>query len=1174
MKTHKLTSNGKEGSNECGIHPVRFHRRGFALVATISVMVLMVLIALAMLSLSTLELRQSRQADNQAVAQANARMALMMAIGQLQKLSGPDQRVTASADLIGATQNPNWTGVWRSTEEADGTGTPIIHYDEEGETIVDNRYLSAEDPRSKYLAGWLVSGENPDPSSAASTSLVEIVRGGTAGDSNDYVSVPLESVKNSAGIETGSMAYWVSDQSTKARIDLYNQYQHDQPATVNFGGKGYRRLLSPETYQVSDLPGLAAHDGLEEEDMAKMLDVQQAALTGLDSTALKNHYHSLTTSSVGLFTDTLRSGLRADLSVFLEDGTISALSGTTTTDITDNTPILESPKRANVGPRFGILRSWADLANKASSGTTPSIAASAEGSYTSAGKFSQFPDITKQQTQSVHPVIAEATLTTRFSYVRGYLAVHLYPRIVLWNPYNVKLDAREYVIDFNHFIQDSVIVEKRANGTVTDIRNTSYDTRAGGNIARRMVFTTDATAFDPGEALVLSPVPTGNALAGKATRLSFRTTSIDNKISAKVNPRDLTNFYVTLATLPGIAKTDLPVYANHNRGAYYWVDMMDWWWGNDDNGLKVGLFMPDSAISDYDDLVENAPLVQLIDTDNWTRGYQGRFNNGRWKVGGVEPVYDYESTPDFEPWARTNYGIRFKWLTQSNPYNMAGGGAGAFWHASMISNFNLRAGLSHRSPYDSVCDNGESHHWYLWGPYAIEREQAMPHNSVEYAAHASSNGYRANLFFTGSETTPEHVYPLFDVPGKDYQPHSLGAFRHAQLSQHIWQPSYVVGSSRAPVNLFERERTAAPFDTLESEWETTTKYMPSWMKLMHSSGSGASNDHFVYDIAYETNYALWDSYFLSSGTKSQKTTLLDDTAPKSLPNSRITALGGADADTLKDGRKAASQLVIKGPFNVNSTNKDAWKALLSSFKGINLPNHTGGGHPYPRFLAPTGAKYNDADAMDVSTWTGFRELSDDDIDTLAEAIVEEVELRGPFVSISDFVNRRLVPTSSPVKETGLMGTIEAAIANTNLNANLENGEAVMPTNYSGVQEDYGVASRGNPEHFPRSKVEGAPGWLNQGDILQQLGSVLTARGDTFTIRAYGDAKDSNGNITARAWCEATVQRIPEYVDSGDTPEEPAFLPNGDENLGLSETNRLFGRRYVISSFRWLSSTEI
>lgn len=80
------------------------------------------------------------------------------------------------------------------------------------------------------------------------------------------------------------------------------------------------------------------------------------------------------------------------------------------------------------------------------------------------------------------------------------------------------------------------------------------------------------------------------------------------------------------------------------------------------------------------------------------------------------------------------------------------------------------------------------------------------------------------------------------------------------------------------------------------------------------------------------------------------------------------------------------------------------------------------------------------------------------------------------------------------------------------------------------------------------------------------------RGDTFTIRTYGDARDSSNNILAKAWCEAVVQRVPEYVDSTDKPEVAEGWPGASDKL--TATNTLFGRRMEIRSFRWLSKDEI
>ena len=59
---------------------------------SLSLMVLLTVLAVGLLSLSTISLRAGSHGDAMAVAKANARMSLALAIGELQKLSGPDQR--------------------------------------------------------------------------------------------------------------------------------------------------------------------------------------------------------------------------------------------------------------------------------------------------------------------------------------------------------------------------------------------------------------------------------------------------------------------------------------------------------------------------------------------------------------------------------------------------------------------------------------------------------------------------------------------------------------------------------------------------------------------------------------------------------------------------------------------------------------------------------------------------------------------------------------------------------------------------------------------------------------------------------------------------------------------------------------------------------------------------
>ena len=96
---------------------------------------------------------------------------------------------------------------------------------------------------------------------------------------------------------------------------------------------------------------------------------------------------------------------------------------------------------------------------------------------------------------------------------------------------------------------------------------------------------------------------------------------------------------------------------------------------------------------------------------------------------------------------------------------------------------------------------------------------------------------------------------------------------------------------------------------------------------------------------------------------------------------------------------------------------------------------------------------------------------------------------------------------------------------------------------------------------------GAPSYLTQADVLQKVGPVITARGDTFVIRSYGEALDNNGDVTARAWCEAIVQRVPQPL----YPDDARLDPHAD---ATSHPTAAMGRRFDLISFRWLNPTEI
>jgi hypothetical protein len=309
-----------------------------------------------------------------------------------------------------------------------------------------------------------------------------------------------------------------------------------------------------------------------------------------------------------------------------------------------------------------------------------------------------------------------------------------------------------------------------------------------------------------------------------------------------------------------------------------------------------------------------------------------------------------------------------------------------------------------------------------------------------------------------------------------------------------------------------------------------------------------------------------------------------------MPNPRMIPnpfdLNSQKKDWMLGYRRAAKSLVIEAPFNVNSADKDAWAALLKSFRGLDIPSRKAGTamgpdqQAFARLLVPDEGGAAISRSTVKENWTAFQRLTDARIDLLAESLVKEVKMRAPFISLSDFVNRRLViGTDNPGAEndksrTGLVGPLQAALDDTTVGINSFISDYALPQDlresaYPLVIDGAATEKRGEGSHQPAGKAAFAPGFVSQGDVLAKIGHVLTARGDTFVIRSYGDAMSSDGKqVIARAYCEATVQRVVDFV------EKSADQPETDPTKLTSSINRIFGRRYEITSFRWLHPSEI
>lgn len=359
------------------------------------------------------------------------------------------------------------------------------------------------------------------------------------------------------------------------------------------------------------------------------------------------------------------------------------------------------------------------------------------------------------------------------------------------------------------------------------------------------------------------------------------------------------------------------------------------------------------------------------------------------------------------------------------------------------------------------------------------------------------------------------------------------------------------------------------------------------------------------DHSVLANHALYDRFYFSTFA-TQDTTKPDSVFEQFMKGSAPLAtqafqpylspgktVANAKAELYTTGvprdeayKLAAEYQMIRNPFNVNSTSVQAWKAVLASMKksdvatlwarNTTLESKASTGIPITAMSMLNGGSHTAAaldatkiDNVRTNTWNGYRELTETELETLAEKIIDEVRARGPFLSMSEFVNRQV----GSADEKTLSGALETAIAKAEINEKIN---AVYPDTFlnqvpitDSCLSDTKLYNYKTTETTTGNPAAGAPGWVNQADLLRILEPSATVRGDTFVIRTYGEARDYARKITAKAYAEAVVQRFPNYVDTSDRPSL-----NASTDPSASAANKWFGRRFEIISFRWLSENEI
>jgi hypothetical protein len=329
---------------------------------------------------------------------------------------------------------------------------------------------------------------------------------------------------------------------------------------------------------------------------------------------------------------------------------------------------------------------------------------------------------------------------------------------------------------------------------------------------------------------------------------------------------------------------------------------------------------------------------------------------------------------------------------------------------------------------------------------------------------------------------------------------------------------------------------------------------------------------------------LFDRYFFSGLAANVAPTVLNGALLLPNPTLRVlrnaTTNAAASADDLRQAPNAqSSKFLLQGAaFNLNSVSVPAWIAVLRSVRfpapqtfsylnasfgsGTSGDGKTSASFPDahffrfsqsaqetyeadPGYAASSVAPPEEPDVPSAANThlyrQGMRTLTAGQVSALAGKIVEAITAHlttaGPYRSLEEFL--------APLDGAGSASLLEQAIADAGIN----------------------VDAAGNPIEFSSQ-------YLTQADILTALAPVLFPRSDTFVIRAYGEALNPVTSTTAapvvegRAWCEAIVQRVPEYFDPA---ADDATVAPGDLT---SDLNKTLGRRFKVVSFRWLTRSDI
>ncbi|RYD38367.1 MAG: hypothetical protein EOP87_01720, partial [Verrucomicrobiaceae bacterium] len=516
------------------ISPTPARSRGFVLVSTLAMMFMLVILAVAMLQLSQISVRNTSRTSAEQIARANAMLALNLAIDQLQRNAGPDQRITAPAHLGNPEHPKSWCAVWTPGVVDENGMTPAVAPVNSG----DRNYLT--DSRSGS-GGWKSSWmSEPLVSPRIEGKEQKMVKLGTWTDSED-VTVPEIRVAGN-----GAVAWWTEDLSQKASL----------ASGANANEAGDDALTSAPRVDPSFIKAaeLSTDYFTSMEARNNSITLQTALLAG----KMKKHVSlgfPATANSYGLFTDPVNGGFKADLTTFVrsEADTVGNLPGHGLSGLSVDRPMLPGAHHLKTAPRWGRVLDWYRMGGSSSGsgmpGRTPEKIRQATEAFCGEGWA---VDALNSTEVPKHPMVVDAGFHWDFTpttAIASTIRVHIYPRLTLWNPYNAKLVGQRYVIVMPRHIDSggglTVEVEAPAGRVLpsvapfTIIGGWGEQFNSTGQASENyLMFTVEATTFEPGECLVFTPRTNATMMA------PYSATDPAGNVLTASQPVGPQNFYI------------------------------------------------------------------------------------------------------------------------------------------------------------------------------------------------------------------------------------------------------------------------------------------------------------------------------------------------------------------------------------------------------------------------------------------------------------------------------------------------------------------------------------------------------------------------------------------------------------------------------------------------------